>query len=138
LFAATISAVYLPRKTAAGSDIAQRISRSRCSRTYWPIPIVVLDIDAGVGSNELLDHERVTQVRGPDERRVPAEKDGCRHGYRTAVAVGHIGPYPSLSLTSTPASAAMSCSITLVQPIAAAKISAVYLPRKSAAGPNGE
>ncbi len=103
LDAAQMSAVSLPTKSAVGSDIAQPLQS-----IYWSVPTVVLDIEAGAGGNELLDHERLTLVRGEDERRAPAKKVGSRLGYRTAVAVGYIGPYPRLLLTSTPAPAAMS------------------------------
>ncbi len=114
-----------------------RTAHSRCSQIYWLEPIVVLDIEAGAGGNELLHHERVTVVCSVDERRAPAHEVGSRLGYRTAVAVGYIGPYPSLLLTSRPAPAAMS-SITLVQPFAAPNMSAVYLSRKLAAASNRE
>ncbi len=38
------------------------------------LPVAVLNIEGGSGSDELLDHERVALRRGQDERSVPAEK----------------------------------------------------------------
>jgi hypothetical protein len=64
-----MSAVSLPT-----SRLPARISHSRCSRVYLPVPKVGLDIEAGAGGNELLDHERVTLCCGRDERSVPADE----------------------------------------------------------------
>ncbi len=38
---------------------------------------LLLDIEAGAGGNELLDHERVTLPRGPDERSDPADESAA-------------------------------------------------------------
>ena len=84
-----MSAVSLPT-----NRLPARISHSHRSHVYWLVPIVVLDIEAGAGGDELLDHECVTLPRCRDERSAPAEKVGCRLGYRTAVAIEYIGPYP--------------------------------------------
>ena len=63
-----MSAVPL-HESAAGSDIAQL----RPSGKGF-VPIVVCDIEAGAGGNELLDHERVTLCCGRDERRPSAHE----------------------------------------------------------------
>jgi hypothetical protein len=104
--AAEMSAAYLPT-----SRLPARTAHSRGSRVYWLVPIVALEIEAGAGGNELLDHERVTLPRGQHECSAPA-RIGCRLGYRTASTAGYIGPYPSLVLRSRPAPAEMSCSTT--------------------------
>ena len=91
-------------------------------------PFVALDVESGAGRDELLDHERVAPTRGRDERSVPAEKSvAALNGVRPMLSAQR--PYPSLSWTSSPAPAAMSCSTTGVWPHDAAKMSAVSLPR---------
>ncbi len=67
-----MSAVPLPT-----NRLPARISHSHRSRVYWSVPIVVLDIEAGAGGNELLDHERVTHPRGHHERSAPADESAA-------------------------------------------------------------
>ena len=54
--AAAMSAVYLPT-----NRLPARISHSRCSRIYWSVPNVLLEIEAGAGGDELIHHGRVTR-----------------------------------------------------------------------------
>ncbi len=97
------------------------------------VPFVVLDIEGSAGGDELLDHERVAVHRGQDERSVPAEKSvAALNGVRPMLSAQR--PYPSLSWTSSPAPAAMSCSTTGVWPFNAAQMSAVLLPRNQLPG----
>ena len=82
-------------ESAAGSDIAQPLLSA-----YWPVPKVVLDIEAGAGGNELLDHARASLCCAQDERSVPSEKAGCCSKWQTTIAIGTMAgldrakPYP--------------------------------------------
>ncbi len=67
-----MSAVSLPT-----NRLPARISHSHRSRVYWLVPIVVLDIEAGAGGDELIHHERVTLPRGHHERSVPADESAA-------------------------------------------------------------
>ena len=97
------------------------------------LPVVVLDIESGAGSDELLDHGRVALPRGQDERSVPAENSAAGlNGVRPMQSAQR--PYPSLVLTSSPAPAAMSCSTMSVWPFEAAEMRAVVLQVPSAVG----
>ena len=92
-----------------------------------------MDIEGGAGGDELLDHVRVALHRGRDERSErseSAEKSaaGLNKNSVRQMQTPH-GPYPMLFWTSSPAPAAMSCSITSVWPFDAAQMSAVLLPR---------
>ncbi len=59
------------------SRLPARISHSQCGRVYWLVPIVGLEIEAGAGGDELLDHERVTHHRGIVERSQSANKSAA-------------------------------------------------------------
>ena len=78
-----MSAVHLPRKSAAGSDIAQQLQS-----IYWPVPIVVLDVEAGARGDELFDHARAAVCCAQEERSVPSERAGCWFKWRISIAVG--------------------------------------------------
>jgi hypothetical protein len=131
-----MSAVHLPRKSAAGSDIAQQLQS-----IYWPVPIVVLDVEAGARGDELFDHARAAVCCAQEERSVPSERAGCWFKWRISIAVGTMagldrakpvksaqGPYPSLSSHCT--SAAALASAVAVWPSVDARCSAVRLHSK--------
>ena len=143
--------MHLPRKSAAGSDIAQPLQSA-----YWPVPKVVLDIEAGAGGNELLDHARATRCCAQHERSVPFEKAGSCFKSRISIAVGTMagldrakplksaqGPYPSLFSHCTSAPALASAIAVAVWPCVDARCSAVRLhskhmpvPRRRSAKPS--
>ena len=80
---AQMSAVHLPRKSAAGSDVAQPLQS-----IYGPVPTIALDIEAGAGGNELIHHERVTHHRGIVERSAPADESAAGSDIAQPVQLG--------------------------------------------------